>query len=322
MRVACGMQFKPLTISVVALFGVFGLYMASAKPEKRNTGDVSNEAKIKQALTDADLKTPERAGDVDGEMKRILVFSKTNGFRHKSIGIGKQALGLMAESSGAFDVVISDDLENFDKGAIEGFDAICFLNTTMNVFSPHKKQLKKMSEEEKREAARLDKVRKENLMSFIEEGKGFIGIHAATDTFYEWAEYGEMLGGYFNGHPWRHSTEVSIKADAGNKSHRLLEGVIPEGENELRFNEEVYEYKDPYDSSKVTMLLRLDADASEQPKKRAKRKDKDFGVSWVKTHKKGRVFYSSLGHNDHIYWNKNVLRHYYNGILYALGEGE
>ncbi len=318
------MQLKPLTISAVALFGVLGLYMASAKPEKRNSGNVTNEAKIIQALKHADLQTPKRVSDADDKMKRILVFSKTNGYRHNSIGIGKKTLDLMAKSSGAFEVLISDDLENFDKDHIERFDAICFLNTTMNVFSPHKKQLKKMSEEEKNEAARLDKVRKGNLMNFIEEGKGFIGIHAATDTFYEWPEYGEMLGGYFNGHPWTKNTEVSIKADVKNQSHPLLAGVIPEGKNELRFKEEVYEYKDPYDSSKVTMLLRLDSDASEQPKngKGAKRTDKDFGVSWIKTHKKGRVFYSSLGHNDYIYWNKNVLRHYYNGILYALGDTE
>ncbi|MGJ8657646.1 MAG: ThuA domain-containing protein [Akkermansiaceae bacterium] len=314
------MNIKPLTISAVALFGVFGLYVASAKPEKANDAKMTNEMKIKQALKQAELEVPDGVKEGDDEKKKILVFSKTNGFRHKSIGVGKQTLELMAESSGAFDVVISDDLENFDKGKIEGFDAICFLNTTMDVFSPNKKQLKKMSDEAKENAAELDKVRKVNLMNFIEGGKGFIGIHAATDTFYEWPEYGEMLGGYFDGHPWRHNMEVSIKADKKNKSHALLNGVIPADKGELRFNEEIYQHKDPYDSNKVTMLLRLDADASDKPKNGIKRKDKDFGVSWVKPHKKGRVFYSSLGHNDHIYWNKNVLKHYYNGIIYALGE--
>jgi hypothetical protein len=129
-----------------------------------------------------------------------------------------------------------------------------------------------------------------------------------------------MLGGYFDGHPWTANMEVSIKADEKNNAHALLKGVIPADEGELRFKEEIYQLKDPYDSNKLTMLLRLDSDASQKPRGGIKRKDKDFGVSWIKPHEKGRVFYSSLGHNDHIYWNKNVLRHYYAGIIYALGE--
>ncbi len=314
------MDIKPLTISAVALFGVFGLYIASAKPEKADIPKITNEAKIKQALKQADLKSPEKKAKGDDEKKKILVFSKTMGFRHKSIGTGKQTLKLMGESTGAFDVVISDDLVNFDQDNIKNFDAICFLNTTKNVFSASKGQLKKMSDAEKKAASDLEKTRKTNLMNFIAGGKGFIGIHSATDTFYEWPEYGMMIGGYFNGHPWTSNMEVSIKAEEKNKAHALLNGVIPADKGELRFKEEIYQLKDPYDSSKLTLLLKLDSDASQKPRGGIKRKDKDFGVSWVKPHDKGRVFYCSLGHNDHIYWNKNVLRHYYAGIIYALGE--
>jgi len=293
------------------MFGVFGLYMASAKDKKAN---VSNETRVANALKEADLKVPDSAKK---DKKQLLVFAVTNGYRHKSIGLGKQTLELMSESTGAFDVVISDDLENFDKGNIDKFDAICFLNTTQNVFAPHKNRLKKMSDDDKKEHQKLELKRKENLMNFIEGGKGFIGIHAATDTFYEWPEYGSMIGGYFDGHPWSHRTEVSIKADKANKKHALLEGVIPKS-GELRFNEEIYQFKEPYDSKKLTMLLRLDVENSDEVKKK-KRKDNDYGVGWVKNHKEGRVFYSSLGHNDHIYYNKHVLRHYYSGIMYALG---
>ena len=308
------MKLKPLTISAVALIGVFGLYMASANPEKGGEPNISKDEKIKQAMKLAELKLPENA-----KKKKVLVFSKTNGFRHASIETGKIALKEMGESTGAFDVVISDDLENFDQANIEKFDAICFLSTTQNVFSPNKDELSKMTDEQKKAAPELEKVRKANLMNFITGGKGFIGIHAATDTFYEWPEYGVMIGGYFDGHPWTANMEVSIKADEKNKSHALLNGVIPE-EGELRFNEEIYQHKDPYDSTKVTMLLRLDAETSQKPGGGIKRKDNDFGVSWVKPHEKGRVYYCSLGHNDHIFWNKHVLRHYYAGIMYALGE--
>lgn len=307
------MNVKPLTISAVALFGVLGLYMATANPEKAGE-PTTNEGKISQALKMAELKSPEKA-----VKKKILVFSKTNGFRHASIETGKIALTQMGESTGAFEAVVSDDMKNFDKENIEKFDAICFLSTTQNVFAPNKDEHSKMTEEEKKMAPDLEKARKANFMNFIASGKGFIGIHAATDTCYEWPEYGMMIGGYFDGHPWGANMEVSIKADEKNKSHALLNGVIPEA-GELRFNEEIYQHKDPYDSEKMTRLLRLDADASQKPGGGIKRKDNDFGVSWVKPHEKGRVYYCSLGHNDHIYWNKHVLRHYYAGILYALGE--
>ena len=266
------------------------------------------------ALKEAELNVPKSAKD---DKKKLLVFSVTNGYKHKSIDLGKQTLELMSEATGAFDVIISNDLENFDKGNIENFDAICFLNTTQNVFAPHKKELKKMSENQKKKHHKLELTRKDNLMDFIESGKGFVGIHAATDTCYEWPEYGTMLGAYFDGHPWGSKTEVSLKADEANKNHDLLEGVIPKS-GELRFKEEIYQFKDPYDSKKLTMLLRLDVENSDKVKKK-KRKDNDYGVGWVKNHKKGRVFYSALGHNDHIYYNKHVLRHFYSGIMYALG---
>ncbi len=314
------MNFKPLILSGVALFGVFGLYMASAKTDKESKAEVTVEQKIEQGLKLANLKSPDYASKPDGKRKKLLVFSRTNGFRHRSIGTGKKALKMMGEVSGAFDVVISDDLVNFDESNIQNFDAICFLNTTMNVFSPSKKELKGMTDLEKKTATEVELMRKANFMKFIADGKGFVGIHSATDTFYEWPEYGAMIGGYFDGHPWSSNMEVSVKADEKNKGHALLRGVIPDGKGELRFKEEIYQLKDPYDSDKVTMLLRLDPEASMKPKRGIKRKDNDFGVSWVKDHEKGRVFYSSLGHNHFMYWNKNVLRHYYAGIVYALGE--
>ena len=308
------MHSKSLTIAATSMFGVFGLYMATAQ---KREADTTNEVKVVNALQEADLKVPKSAKK---SKKKLLVFSVTNGYRHKSIDLGKQTLELMSETTNAFDVVISNDLENFEKGKIETFDAICFLNTTQNVFAPHKKQLKKMSDDQKKEHHKLELARKENLMNFIEEGNGFVGIHAATDTFYEWPEYGEMLGGYFDGHPWGSRSEVSLIADEATKNHALMEGVIPKS-GELRFKEEIYQFKDPYDSKKLTMLLRLDVENSDKVKK-MKRKDNDYGVGWVKDHKEGRVFYSALGHNDHIYYNKHVLRHFYSGIMYALGVEE
>ena len=247
--------------------------------------------------------------------RKLLVFSVTRGYRHASISTGKIMMELMGERTKAFEAVISDDLANFEPGKIDQFDAICFLNTTHEVFSPAKGALAKMSEEEKKKVKVREERLKKSLMTFIKSGKGFVGIHAASDTFFKWPEYGEMIGGYFDGHPWNARDKVSIKVQDGEEQHPCCAHL--EGKN-LNFKEEIYQFKDPYDPRKLHMLLRLDPEQTDIS--RGKRADKDYGVSWVKHHGRGRVFYCSLGHNHHIYHNAKVLQHYLKGIQWALGD--
>ena len=147
--------------------------------------------------------------------RKLLVFSRTNGFRHASIVTGKLALTEMGEKTGAFEAVVSDDLAMFEKDKIGQFDAICFLSTTQNAFAPFDEEMKKMSEDDKKAAKERELRLKDNLMAYIKGGGGFVGIHAATDTFYEWPEYGEMMNGYFDGHPWMAGTEVSLFVEPG-----------------------------------------------------------------------------------------------------------
>lgn len=234
--------------------------------------------------------------------RKLLVFSRTLGFRHKSIATGKVALEEMGKKTGAFEAVISDDLMNFEPGKIDEFDAILFLSTTQNAFK----------------GAKDEKLLQDSLMKFVKSGKGFVGIHAATDTFYHWKEYGEMMNGYFDGHPWRADTPVHIKVEEGKNDHPLV--AMFEGKP-LEFQEEIYQFKDPYDSRAVDMLLRLDPEKSGKVKG-MKRKDNDYGVAWARHWGEGRVFYCSLGHNHEIYWHPKVLRHYLAGIQWALGDYE
>ncbi len=269
-------------------------------------------AKIAEAL-------PEKAYAKPKEKRTLLVFSRTNGFRHASIATGKLALEELGRKTGAFEVVISDDLDNFESDVLKKFDAVCFLSTTQNVFAPTGDQWKEMSEED-RAGAREREIRlKENLMNYVKAGNGFIGIHAATDTFYEWPEYGEMINGFFDGHPWGSGTDVSIKVEPGQENHPLV--AMFEGES-VDFKEEIYQLKDPYDSSAVDMLLRLDPEKSDMNVQGIKRDDNDFGVSWIRNWEKGRVFYCSLGHNHEMYWHPKVVRHYLAGIQWALGDLE
>lgn len=248
--------------------------------------------------------------------RKLLVFSRTNGFRHQSIVTGKLALDEMGKKTGAFEAVISNELSNFEKDKIGQFDAICFLSTTQNPFSPFKDELLKLSAEEKEAAKVYEQQLKENLMAYVKGGGGFVGIHAATDTFYEWPEYGEMINGYFDGHPWGAGAQVNIYVEPGQEKHPLA--AMFNGQR-LDFKEEIYQFKAPYDSSKVHMLLRLDPEKSQQVKG-LKRKDNDYGVAWARNWEKGRVFYCSIGHNHEMYWNPEVLRHYLAGIQWATGD--
>ena len=106
--------------------------IAAPNHEKPPAGAVE---KIAEAVPAQGHATP-------GKPRKLLVFSVTNGFRHRSIATGKVALRDMGEKTGAYEAVISDDLANFEPGAIGGFDAICFLSTTRDVFMPHGRQLK------------------------------------------------------------------------------------------------------------------------------------------------------------------------------------
>jgi type 1 glutamine amidotransferase len=266
--------------------------------------------KITAALPTEPYAKPEKP-------RKVLVFSKTNGFRHASIVTGKLALAEMGRKTGAFEAVISDDLAEFEIDNLRKYDAVCFLSTTMNVFSPHPKEFEKLPPAEKEAVSKRDAELKENLMKFIKSGRGFIGIHAATDTCYEWSEYGKMINGYFDGHPWTADTMVSVKVEPGQEKHPLV--AMFEGANE-EFKEEIYQLKDPYDSKAVHMLLRLDTGKTDMTKQGIKRTDGDFGISWVRHWEKGRVFYSSLGHNHEMYWNPKVVRHYLAGIQWALGD--
>lgn len=298
--------------SVPLLFALTGLvacvFLANAK-DGEQVEPSAKIAKVKKALPKA-AKAPKKA-------RRLLVFSETRGYRHGSIDLGEQAFSLLGEESGAFEAVLSNDLSNFEKEKIASFDAICFLNTTLEVFRPSPKQFDSLGEAEKKLVEEREARLQSNLLEFVKDGGGFVGVHAAADTFYKWPAYGEMLGAYFDGHPWNWRTDVKVVVDESSKTNPIVDGLVSA---DLEFKEEIYQFKEPYDSRDLTMLLRLDNQKSNMKVRGIKRKDNDFGVSWTKSYGKGRVFYCSLGHNEHIYWNPSVLKIYLNGIQWSMGD--
>ena len=298
---------KLLTLRVFAAISTWMIANPVSAEEMAPPGAAE---KIAAVLPDKPYAKPEKP-------RKLLVFSKTNGFRHASIATGKVALAEMGRKTGAFEPTFTEELDQFEIDNLKKYDAILFLSTTMNVFSPNAEAMKKLSDEEKAEAAKTEARLKDNLMRFIKSGRGYIGIHAATDCCYEWPEYGKMVNGYFDGHPWTSDVHVSVKVEPGQEKHPLV--AMFEGQN-VDFPEEIYQFKDPYDSKAVHMLLRLDTEKTDMTRNGIKRTDGDFGIAWARHWDKGRVFYCSLGHNHEIYWNPKVIRHYLAGIQWALGD--
>ena len=180
----------------------------------------------------------------------------------------------------------------------------------------------------RKEADAKEAVYKKALLDFVSGGKGLIGVHAATDCYYGWKEYGEMIGGYFTGHPY---SKHVVKND--DPDHPVNAAFEKKG---FEFSDEMYVFgprgkdKDgkenqPYSREKLHVLLSIDAPATKAAdakwdEKAGKRADADYAISWVKTYGQGRVFYCSFGHNDGTWLKPAILRHYLDGIQWALGD--
>ncbi|MHC4501746.1 MAG: ThuA domain-containing protein [Planctomycetota bacterium] len=243
-----------------------------------------------QKITDA---MPKKATAKPARPRKLLVFNLCRGFRHGSIPWGAKALEIMGRTTGAFETVESSDPSVFGPDSLNQFDAVCMNNTTGQLFN--------------------DDVSKKSLLDFVRGGKGIIGIHAATDCFYKWAEYGEMMGGYFWGHPW--NEKVAVKLD--DPGHPVLAAFGGKG---FEVADEIYQFKDPYSRKALHVLLSLDTTKTNMKKGGIRRTDGDFAVAWVRSYGKGRVFYCSLGHRNEIFWNPAILRHYLDGIQFAMGD--
>ena len=144
-----------------------------------------------------------------------------------------------------------------------------------------------------------------------------MGIHSATDACYKHSGYGETIGGYFNGHPWCAGHNVTIVVE--DPEHATMKPVFGDMKD-FSFKEEIYQFKEePYSREKLRVLLHLDPERSEKVKG-MKREDGDYPVAWVQKAGEGRVFYTSIGHNPHMFWNPLMLKHYLAGIQFATGD--
>jgi type 1 glutamine amidotransferase len=236
-------------------------------------------------------------------LKHVLVISQTKGFEHDSISAAMAAIYNMGQESGLWDTELRTDTELLTKKPLDNnaknlnyFDALIFASTTGEL---------DMSADQKKD-----------MMSFIHnDGKGFVGIHAALDTNYQWPEYGEMIGGYFDQHPWMTFQAPIINESPDFPAVRHFPKAF------VKFDE-IYQPKE-WSRDKVNVLLSLDPSKLDYANNdRIHRTDHDFPVAWSKLYGKGRVFYSTLGHTEDSWQDPDIRKMYFEAIKWVLGMTE
>ena len=223
--------------------------------------------------------------DRKNEEPRILVFSKTEGFRHSSIEVGISAIQALGETNG-FNVDTTEDAMAFTESNLNNYDAVVFLNTTKNV---------------------LNNEQQDAFKGFIQAGGGFVGIHSATDTEYDWPWYGRLVGAYFLSHPNNPNVRTGMFRVL-DKDHESTHGLP----DRVKREDEFYNFKSINPDIKV--LVDIDESSYE-----GGTNGDHHPMSWYHEYDGGRAWYTAMGHTEETYSEPFFLQHLLGGIRYAIG---
>lgn len=212
---------------------------------------------------------------------KVLVFSKTAGFRHKSIEAGVKAIEALGVEND-FTVDHSEDAEVFLSKKLKKYNLVIFLNTTGDILNAEEELAFK---------------------TYINKGGSFLGVHAATDTEFEWAWYGKLVGAYFESHPKQAKAIIKIK-----DQEHIATKHLP---SPWSHHDEWYNFKSI--SGDIHVLLELDESSYEGGK------NGDFHpIAWCQEFDGGKMFYTGMGHTIAAYSDPNFKAHLLGGILYCL----
>jgi type 1 glutamine amidotransferase len=215
----------------------------------------------------------------------VLVFSKTTGFRHDSIPDGIAAIQQLGEEYG-FAVDATEDSSVFADEALAQYQAVVFLLTSGTV---------------------LNEDQKAAFERFIEAGNGYVGVHSASDTEYDWAWYGGLLGAYFSSHPEIQTAEVDVE-DHDHPSTWSLPDV-------WQRTDEWYNFRTNPRDQGVTVLATLDESTYS-----GGQMGDDHPIMWYQEYDGGRSWYTAMGHTRESYTESLFLDSLLGGILYAIGD--
>ena len=217
------------------------------------------------------------SGQASAALNKVLVFSKTAGYRHASINVGKLALMKLGQANG-FAVDTTEDAGKFTENNLKQYSAVIWLSTTGNV---------------------LDEAQQAQFQRYIQAGGGYMGIHAAADTEYDWPWYNQLAGAYFLNHPKQQNAEIDI-IDKSHPATKMLPDVWK------RFDE-WYSYKSI--SPDIKVLGKLDEKTYEGGKN-----GDNHPFIWYHDFDGGKAFYTGAGHTDESYSDQMFLAHILGGI--------
>ncbi len=217
----------------------------------------------------------------------ILLLRHSAGYEHSYLPDAEVVFKQLGKENG-WSVSTTHQLARINGESLQKLDVLAFATTGNLAFEDEQKRA---------------------ILDFVKNGKGFLGIHNATDTSYDWPQYGQMLGGYFNGHPWHEEVNVIVE----DKTHPTMKMLG----DQFRVKDEIYTFKD-WDRSKTHVLMRLDNESVDVSK--GNRDDNDYALGWCHPYGRGRVMYTGLGHLDELWHEKWFQEHIEACIRWAGGE--
>lgn len=216
--------------------------------------------------------------------RKVLVFSKTAGFRHRAaISAGKKLITKLGKENN-FEVDTTEDAGMFTSDNLSQYTAIVFLCTTGDVFNEEQQQA---------------------FENYIRSGGGFAGIHSATDTEYDWPWYGELVGAYFKSHPPGQQQALFHVVDHNHIATAHLPAV-------WKKKDELYNFK--WIGLDLHILITIDEDSY-----KGGQNGSFHPMSWYHEYSGGRAFYTALGHDEKSYEDPLYIKHLLGGIQYAMG---
>jgi type 1 glutamine amidotransferase len=217
-----------------------------------------------------------------GQRPAVLVFYKTQGFHHASIPDGLAALQQLGRDNN-LRVDTTRQATRFVADTLRRYAAVVFLNTTGDV---------------------LDPAQQAAFEQYIGQGHGFVGVHAATDTEYDWPWYGRLVGAYFKNHPAVQPATVVV-ADAQHPATSFLPTRWPR-------NDEWYNFRDLAPDLRVLATV-------DEASYTGGSNGKTHPFAWCHAYGGGRAFYTAGGHLSENYADPLFRRHLLGGLRYAMG---
>jgi type 1 glutamine amidotransferase len=224
--------------------------------------------------------------------KRVLYLTHSAGFRHGSLEISAIVLSREAAADGRLQIVHTEDVSQLSAAGLRDYDALLFFTSG---------------------ELPISNTQKGELIEWVRGGKGFAGVHSATDTFYQWPEYGELIGARFNGHPWTQRVRIDVEDPA----HPSTTGLAPSYE----ILEEIYQFRE-FSRERSRVLTTLDPLSVNLTAEGTNPNTEDFPLSWAHRYGQGRVFYSALGHFDETWLDPRFQRTMIQALLCITGQSE